>query len=690
MNWRRTHLFLALVISFISLSSLVFSQDAPIKWGDIPRADLEMKSFPKDTNASVLVLCDYGESCFNNELNIVFNRHLRVKILTTKGYDWGTFSIRLYTEDNTERIYNIEGITYFLDEQGKIVQSELQKKDVFTENIDGKHAQCKFTLPNLKPGCVIEVRYSVEATSIWFMRDWRFQFDEPVRWSEYRVRYPKAIAYAALHHGYEQYAINKVEDVQQTFFNHAASYLGQNIANCTQGRWVIQNAPALRDEPFITTINDYYNRVDLQLAGYALYGGGSKKVLSDWNTFTKDLYEDKQFGERIDVTRKVRTQAEEITAGVSTPEEKMKALYQWVSQSIVWTHDNRVFAESEVNDVLESKKGTSAEITFLLLSMLKSVGMDCEPVIYSRRDNGQVQDLYPILSEYNTVLARVVLNGKEYFLDATDPLRPMDLLPTKALNVRGWRVNKTSGDWVTLSSPKQYSNVSLAMLTLNADGSLCGFLEDSYRDYASLAMRRDLQEKKDLDLAKETFKTEQQGIVIDSVTVIGRDSIYLPLTLKAWMNAQTYAQSNGDFIYIDPHILHRVTENPFKEQKRNFPVDYAYQRNHNDVVMLKIPEGFEIKQNLSDRILYVGNDLLTYSRKVQEEQGMVKIITKMEVRQPVIPVKYYDQLRSFYTGMVAAEAEQLVLSRIKKSVEVVPAQAVPSVDLKVVKKKGKK
>jgi len=688
MNWHRTDIFLAAALSTICISTSVFSQSAPITWGDIPRADLEMKSFPKDTNASAVILCDYGESFFNDDLNIVFHRHLRVKILTTKGYEWGTASIRLYTEDRMQRIKNIEGITYFLDEQGHVIKNELLEKDIFTEDIDDKHTLCKFTLPALKPGCVIEIRYTINSTSWWLMHDWRFQYSEPVRWSEYRVRHPKAITYAALTHGYETFASMTTSEVKQLFYGSAVSYFGETSVACYQRNWILKDVPALRDEPFITTIDDYFNRVDLQLSEYAQRAGGIKKVITDWKLFNDDLLEDKTFYDRIDVTRRVRKQTEEITAGLSLPAEKMKAIYNWIAQSIVWTQSNRIYAEQEVNDVLDSKKGSNADITFLLLSMLKSAGIQGNPVILSTRSHGKTQDLYPILSQFNYVLANVSLEGQNYYLDATDPLRPMELLPPKAMNVKGFVIKEGGGNWVTLSSSKQYSNTSFTAITIHEDGSLNGTLENSYKDFASLAMRRELKDKKDLDIAKTTFAAEEQGITIDSVNITGRDSINLPLTLKAWITSLTYAQRNGDNIYINPQILLRVQENPFKDRTRKYPIDYTYQQSYKTIINLTIPDGFEIKEKLADRVLYVGSKLLSYSRDVNVENNLLRIVITREIHEIELPAKYYTDLKNFYESIVAAEAEQIVLTRIKKTVELTPP-AVRLAKQKPVKKDKK-
>ena len=683
MKLYKRHIFFGIIFLNLILSSIIFSQEPPIRWGEIPRADLEMKSFPQDTNASAVILCDFGESSFDDDLNIIYKRHLRVKILSTKGYEWGTHSLTIYTENGTERIYDIEGMVYSLDDNNTIAKKELDKDEVFKEDVDGKRTRYRFTLPGLKPGCVIEIRYTIESKSLWFIKDWVFQHSEPVRWSEYRIQSPKAIAYSAVTNGYEPFTVRETRDVTQIFSGRATSYLGNTIVPCTQMRWAVQNIPALRDEPFITTIDDYVDKVDVQLAGYAFVGGGVKHVMNTWSSLIEELLNSEYFLKKIDDTRHIRKQAEEITLGLSMPEDKLKAIYNWVARSIVWSGDNRLFANQEADDVLESKKGSNSEITFLFLSLLKSVGINGDPVILSTRSNGKIQNLYPILSQFNYVLAKVSLGSQNYYLDATDPLRPMDLLPRKVLNVKGLVIKKENPEWVTLTAQKQYINTSLALINLHEDGSLDGTLEDIYRDYAGVFQRRDLKDKKDIDVAKESFETEQAGITIDSVLVEAKDSINLPLKLKVKISSPVYAQSNGDLIYINPQILHRNRDNPFKEQSRKFPIDYSYQRSNTTEIILSLPDNFAIKEPFGNRSYSVGADLVSYFRNVQVDSHKVIIITKLEIHDVEIKPKYYEQLQEFYSQIVSAESEQLVLARIKKPV-------VPLLDVKTSKKKGKK
>ncbi len=439
-----------------------------------------MKSFPQDTNASAVILCDFGVSQVGDELNVEFTRHLRVKILTTKGFEWGTFSIRVYEKGSEERITDIKAATYNLDENGKIEKIEMPKKDVFKEKVANGRVDYKFTLPGLKVGSVIEVSYKIDANNLFQIKDWTFQHEEPVLWSEYRVISPLTISYSAIRKGYEDYFVQETYEDSKVFSGTTANYMQRKIIPCTFNRWVVKDAPAIREEAFMTTTDDYVNKVELQLAGYSFPGVPWKNVLNTWSSFSKELMDSKNFSRKIDDTRKVKKQVEIITKDLVDPEQKLFAIYDWVSRSITWNKASRIFADLDVNEVLEKKEANSAEITFLLLSMLKCAGIEGEPVILSTRGNGKLQTLYPIVSQFNYVMARVKIGEKIYNIDATDPLRPIDILPKKVLNIKGLVIKKNEVEWVDFTSDKQHTVRSISNIYLNEDGSLSGNLTDQY------------------------------------------------------------------------------------------------------------------------------------------------------------------------------------------------------------------
>ena len=469
------------------------------------------------------------------------------------------------------------------------------------------------------------------------------------------------------------------------FVGEAQDLLSETGAQAVHRRWAVQNAPAIRNEPYMTTTDDYVNRVYIQLGSYKFAHQIQKKILKNWSALNKELLDNESFGDKIDKTRKVKKLAEDITTSAVSPKEKMAGIYYWVASNIVWSGDETAFGHQTVNDVLESKKGTSAEINFLLLSLLKSADIPCDPVILSTRENGKIQEWYPLLTQFNYVIASAKIDSLVYYLDATDPLRPIGLLPAKILNTRGLIVDKAGEEWVTFSSPKRYSNNSFALAVLKEDGTLTGTVDDTYKEYAALIKRRNIKDKKDKDILKDALDIEQFGITIDSAHIENKDSIDLPLKYKAWISSSEYVQGSGDVLYINPHILHRITENPFKTEVRKFPVDYSFQRSYTASLLLTIPENFEVKETLQNRVFTLGSNLATYKRLVQVDGNQIQLISDLEIRSTIISPEYYTRLKDFYAQIVSAESEQLVLARIKKPA----ASAVPAASPAPVKGKEK-
>jgi hypothetical protein len=690
-------LFFILLWLFAFTFLPIKAQELPIKWGEIPRSDLEMKSCPDDSNATAIYLCDYGESTFGDDLEIDYNRHVRVKILTAKGLEKGTIVAALHTGDGFEKISDIEGVTYNLNDKGEIVKTELKSKDIFQERVDDNRTNYRFAMPALTPGCVFELRFKIRTAAYhwWYMRGWTFQHDEPVRWSEYRMRFPKKIGYSIVKLGYERFFVDESTDTVQYFggSNSTNYFYGQNIVPCWQYRWVLKDAPALRDEPYMTTIDDYTNRIDVQLSGFVNWNGVVEHVLTTWDKLAEDLTKDNNFLRCIKETRSIRKQTEAITAGLQTPEEKMIAIYNWIARTIVCSGSG-IYAKEDLDDVLEAKKGKVADVTFLYLAMLKSAGIEGSPVLLSTRDNGILQESYPILSQFNYVIARVKIGDKTYFLVPSDINRPWDLLPSRVMWTRGFVVKEDAFEWVNITSPKKYVSTALANVVLDASGTIKGTLENLSKDYSALGLRAKLNKSKDIDVVKGKFDTELNGFTVDSVDIEGKDSVEQPVRMRAWISSSTYAQASGDMIYINPFMMDRYKENPFKSRTRKFPIDFPYQFNETMVYNIQIPDSFEVKEKVQSHEYYFRGDQLYYSVNSKVDGNFIQVLSKFQINTNSVKSANYEQLRDFYNLIVASQAEQIVLQKIPPPAppvqEVKPVESKPDTEVSKPKVEQKK
>ena len=131
-----------------------------------------------------------------------------MRLLNRNSFDLATLSIPMYANGTMEeKIESIDAATYTL-ENGKVESFKLDKASIFKDKV-GKHFTVrKFTLPNLKEGCIIEIKYTFKSPYERYLRPWHFQGDYPKLWSEYTVTIPSIYDFAILKQGYHPYTLN--------------------------------------------------------------------------------------------------------------------------------------------------------------------------------------------------------------------------------------------------------------------------------------------------------------------------------------------------------------------------------------------------------------------------------------------------------------------------------------------------
>ena len=84
------------VLSLLICPLISFGQyENGFKFGNVTLAELDIKSYPKDTIANAVVLNEFGEASIDSDgdLNLVLEYHIKIKILKKQGVGQGNFSI---------------------------------------------------------------------------------------------------------------------------------------------------------------------------------------------------------------------------------------------------------------------------------------------------------------------------------------------------------------------------------------------------------------------------------------------------------------------------------------------------------------------------------------------------------------------------------------------------------------------
>ncbi len=652
----------------------------PLQFGQPEAKDFEARNFVGDSGAVAVVLCDYGTARFGSpsgEMSIILERTMRIKILKKAGYDYATVEVPLYHRDQqNERLSNLRGFTYLRGADGKISKTKLDPNATFEEKRTDNLKVRKFTLPNVREGAVIEYAYTVTSTFLNNYQDWTFQRDIPTRWSEYRTSIPQVYQYKALYQGYLPLAVNEMGRgtvsllLNQKLDAGAGAGAGLGVGSVgvsistEQHRWVIRDAPAFREEPYMTTASDYLARMTFELAGIQMPEQEYRDLTDSWPRKNKVLLEDESFGLALKHGGFLEAAVKPLVAQHPDPAARAAAVRELVMQAVKYDGANRLFASGPLKKSYELHRGTAADVNLLLIAALRQAGLPAQPVLLSTRGHGMVSKQYPLLEQFNYVIALVEIPGQpELLLDATEPLLPAGMLPQRCLNQSGHTVPETGeGRWVSLVPTPRYNHYQEVKLTLDAQGGLSGQVREEHAGYAGLEAREKLRQ-----LGEKKFVSElvagHPGWEVPSYTFSQQGAVGRSLALRYELRQPASTPGTAQELYVNPLEAFGEHQNPFRHAQRFYPVDVGMMRQEVINLTLTLPPGYVAElpkaatlalPNQGGRYVYVASS---------PAPGTVQLLSRLTLDKPVYSADEYQALRELYRQMLAKQAEALVIKK---------------------------
>lgn len=668
------------LLCLLCLCSISSAQKDPIKWGKVEKEDLLMKVYPLDSSASAVVLADYGVAYFtfsdDKGFQLNMDRHIRIKIINTNGLEHANQQVALYHKGTSkEEVFGLKAVTYNLDnlDGGKVQKDKMNKKEVFSEAYDEHLDFLKFTLPNVKEGSVIEFKYTLKTDFIYNFFTWEFQRDIPVQWSEFRAKVPEYFAYKNFMTGYLPVTVAESKSYQDSFnyrFKESVAVPGQSDREKTSigvvrpdgtaYRWAMENVPAIKEEAYITTIQDYLSKIEFEL-NYTKYPGSTLNYYSStWEKLAEEFMNDSRFGGQLKRDRYLR----EVIAGLqekASGAELIGEIVLFVKKNLHYNGKDRVYPENSLKKAFDAKEANAAEINLLLTLMLREAGFEASPVILSTRSHGRVNPVIPLEKDFNFVLAAVRLDGNHVLLDGTDSSLPVGMLPFKCLNQQGRLISEDFTTWVPLRSNEILKESSQATFALTASGGLSGTLNRRHEGYSAVFNRNKFQEQGEEKYLKERY--DDKGWEVTEFTIENADKLSTELTESLTLEMQEAVTVAGDRMYFQPLLMSRESENPLKLEVRNFPVDFGCPIETLSMVKIKLPEGYEVEEMPESTVLSLPDKSGTFRYGVNVMGDELTVFHSLRFNKPMYLPEEYLALKKFYELVVAKHTEQVVLKK---------------------------
>jgi hypothetical protein len=656
---------IAALIVFLLGNNLASAQDRDLLTNEtLMKNMLKQSSFAIDTSAQAVILYEKGEAVLERGL-LTFKIERIIKINGTEGInELSTINVPI---SKSSIIRKIKGETYNLDQE-LITKQSIEKADVLNDKTTAYVSVTKFNLPAVKSGSVIHYTYTVESPEYLFIPEWHFQQNFPTLYSEYEIKLLGVIDYMPITTSAIPFkpvkSKNGLSNCEACSFSEG---YGNESAN-TQ-IWVRRNVPAFKKEPFMSSSENYLEKVKIHVASITIRGYVTS-VYDNWEHVTEAYYKNDNFcGQVFKANNFLNDQVKFTTAGKKTDMEKAKAIYSFVRDHIKLKKEsyNDFSALSDISDVYKRREGNSNGINLLLIAMLRNAGFQSEPVLLPSRSEERLDPLLPNPGVVDYVVGIIKIDGKDYFLDASEKHMPFGILPSACYNGYCRIISKVPA--AAELHPDDLKNKGITMMSLLPDekskDKLLLKVDQKFGDVSG-ALLRDAY-KGDSTKLKEKIQKNLNTLSIPATLIkysfSSLDNADEPLTVhyEAALNWDA-----KDIVYMDPYFEKLYDINPFTAASRKYPVEMDYLSDHKYIFHFQLPQGYTVDDFPKSSVIKLGSNELVQMKNVlayDAENKVFDIDCRYIAKTTVFPAEVYNQLRSFHDNIIAEQHKKIVLKK---------------------------
>ncbi|HMC99996.1 MAG TPA: hypothetical protein VKH37_07580, partial [Ferruginibacter sp.] len=348
---------------------------------------------------------------------------------------------------------------------------------------------------------------------------------------------------------------------------------------------------------------------------------------------------------------------------LATREQKMVKIYNFIRHNMSWNGIHSKYSVDGIKDAWKKRTGTSGDINLLLVNRLRDAGLEAYPLLVSERSNGKVNTDYPFINQFNSVMACVIVDGKKYYLDATDQYTPARIIPYRILNTTAFLVNRNSGELINITDDAmQFSEYITNILEVRSDGTVKGEISIQNQDYArvekSEIISKDDEFNKKLSQATEGFQMNITGSRIDN-----RDNDSLSLEQDIDYTAQL--NETGGYKILPLNFIPEFQKNPFTSDHRFSNINFGYKRNFSLMVSAQLPRDM-VPDALPNAVsMTTADNSVMFKRKLRYDSTNNTLDCNIDIsfKISLVDAESYDTLKEMYKKIFAYLKEPVLLKK---------------------------
>jgi transglutaminase-like putative cysteine protease len=657
------------------LTATISNAQKDFKFGKPPKELLTQEQHPVEADAEAAIVFKRSRIFFEYQKNNGFvlkkEIEMRLKIYKKEGTDWGTFEIPLYAPGNDdEKISSIKGYTFNMQGE-KVVDEKLKKDGIFEERTNKYYKKTAITMPNVKEGSVIDLTYTIYSPYTSSVGEINFQYSIPVDEIYAKVDIPEYYVFKTYSKGFFPIKYEETKENLSLSFTTKSSDRVKGTTKYSKDNIVVKenvfnisatNIPSLKEESYTNNIENYRTSITFELSSIQWPGEPFKYMAQTWNDVTKSIYDLDSFGRELQKTKYFEEDINALIGTTTDPMKKAAMIFNYVKSKMTWNDYYGFTTDDGVKKAYQESIGNVAEINLMLTSMLRYAGVNANPILVSTRANGI--PLFPTRNGFNYVIAGIEVENAVILLDATNKNSMPNILPDHVLNWTGRLIRQDGSSSVIELIPTKKSNEVFNMsVRLSDNGDAEGKVRRFCTDHIALHYRNNIK-----PIAKEQYleklENTYNGIEISEYEIKNANDLSKPIIETYSFNAEDSFEAAGNKIYISPLLFMADTENPFKAEKREYPIDFTYPKVKKYMFNIQLPEGYKIESIPENAAVQLPDNLGMFRYNLSSSGNSVQLVASVEINSAIVPASYYGIIKEYFKQIIDKESEKIVLTKV--------------------------
>ena len=556
--------------------------------------------------------------------------------------------------DSFSEISNIKGST-FISRTNKTVDlssSSIGTYDAEYEDIyksDGKYKF--FVLPKVEDNSIIEFSYKSKLKQPRFLSTFRFQNQIKTEATKLQIRCQSSteIGYKLFGNYQDKIVFTKTTEGNLDIYT-----------------WEAKDIPEFEGEENMPSSQYFMPHIIYYIKSYQKEGqkeellGTPEKLYQWYYSITKDINKSDQTA--------LKNKTLELIKDKTTDFEKAKAIYQWVQQNIhyvAFEDGMGGFVPREASDVYQKLYGDCKDMANILNQMLKYAQLDSNLTWIGTRSKPYKYEEVPTPQVDNHMITNLVIDGKSYFLDATDKFCPFPF-PSAMIQGKEAMIGKSEKDFKIEVVPEVESNRNKTTILMklnlennhivgNASATISGLSKSNLLNNLSA------NNQKENEIWKNILTENNQKIQLEIQELQKNDYQEMPSKANFKLKLEDGIKDVNGKLLLKSLLLLPLKESLIDIDKRKFAIEndmaYVYEIQYE----YELPLGYKVEflpENAKTE-----NDLGSFEIQYKVLKNTIAVTQKIESKKLLLENKDFTLWNSFIKALNKQYNQSIILSK---------------------------